>query len=158
ADASAARACATDAVSSSAESSATTSPACTRSPGWTRMAASWPPTSGATRISVVRTIPTSGAAGVVRPSTAAPGAAATTASPSTTMSPRLRLGMGPPPGEIRRQDRKDEVSEGKKPQTCPIARDLGQARAKLVDTDETVDPEMDREDGAEAPHRLGERL
>jgi hypothetical protein len=56
----AARACATDALSSSADSSATTSPARTCAPFCTLMAASWPPTSGAMRISVVRTTPTIG--------------------------------------------------------------------------------------------------
>jgi hypothetical protein len=64
--ASAARACATAAVNSSAESSATISPAFTLLPFRTLIAASWPPTSGATRISVERTTPTIGMAGCGR--------------------------------------------------------------------------------------------
>ena len=56
--ASAARACPTDAVSSIADSSATTSPAPTRSPLLALIVVSWPSTSGAMRTSVARTTPT----------------------------------------------------------------------------------------------------
>jgi hypothetical protein len=62
ADATAARAWSACAVNSTAESLASTSPACTWAPFSTAIDTSWPFTSGSTLISVARTTPTSLAA------------------------------------------------------------------------------------------------
>src|SRR5262245_29590554 len=150
----AARACPTAAVSSRAESSATTSPARTRSPLRTLMAASWPPTSGATRTSVVRTTPTIGAAASDRHRTYPPAPAATRTRPSAIMT--LRLAMAAPPlDDERRQHRQREISSGEQPQTAPVVCHLPEARAELVDAHHAVDREIRREDGAGGEHRLG---
>src|SRR5262245_16319135 len=152
----AARACPTAAVSSSAESSATTSPARTRSPLRTLMAASWPPTSGATRTSVVRTTPTMGADSD-RHRRYPPAPAETRTKPSALMVTPPRVGMAaPPPDEKRREHREREISDGEQPEAPPVVRHLPQARAQLVDAHEAVDREIRREDGAGGEHRLGD--
>src|SRR6516165_10128443 len=144
--ASAARACATDAVSSIADSSASTSPARTRSPLRTLMAASCPPTSGATRTSVVRTTPTIGAAGSGRqrkypltPTTAR-------RNPNATIRAGLRLAMYTPPSDDKRGPHGErEIEDGQAPEATPVVRHLPQAGAQLVDTDDAIDCEIRRE-------------
>src|SRR6516165_8770009 len=130
--ASAARACATDAVSSIADSSATTSPARTRSPLRTLMAASWPATSGATRTSVVRTTPTMDADSG-RDSQYPPMLAATAITPSAMMRAARALAMHLPPlHEKRGYDCECEIDDREAPQPAPIANNLPQAGAQLI--------------------------
>ena len=66
------------------------------------MAASWPPTSGATRTSVARTMPTMGAAVPGRHSTYPTAPAATSISPSAMIRADLRLAMLAPPLDDKR--------------------------------------------------------
>src|SRR6516225_3828550 len=132
--ASAARACATEAVSSIADSSATTSPARTRSPLRTLMAASWPPTSGATRISVMRTTPTIGAAGSGRHRKYALTPTMARMTPNPMIRAGLRLAMYPPPSDDKRgHHREREIENSQDPETAPVVRHLPQAGAHLID-------------------------
>src|SRR5262245_20586894 len=109
------------------------------------MEASWPATSGATRISVVRTTPTIGVAGSGRHSTYRPAPAATRSRASTIMRARPRLAMRPPPvDEKRRHHRQDEIGEGEEPKSAPVMRHLVEGRAKLVHAHEAVDREIGR--------------
>src|SRR5262245_17190652 len=141
-----ARACPTAAVSSSADSSATTSLARTLSPLRTLIAASWPPTSGATRICVARTSPITGAgdSGRCRKNVAPP-AATRAARPSHARRRRL-ANVPPPPNHGHRRRREREVDGGKDAEPGPIARHLPQRRAELVDADDSVDREIGGED------------
>src|SRR5262249_42808949 len=135
----AARACATAAVSSSAESSATTSPARTRAPFCTLMAASWPPTSGATRTSVVRTTPTMGETSARRHRTYPPMPAAMRIRPSA-MPTAARLAMRSPPLDERcGNHREREIDDGQAPQTAPVEDHLTKTCAQLADADDAVD-------------------
>src|SRR5215475_1630159 len=157
--ASAARACATDAVSSSAESSATTSPARTRAPFCTLMAASWPPTSGATRTSVVRTTPTIGAAGSGRQRKYPLTPTTTRMTPNPTMRAGLRLAMYPSPSDEKRGNhRESEREEGQAPEAAPVVGHLLQAGAQLVDADNAVDREIRREYVAVGKDGIGDRF
>src|SRR5262245_65370397 len=115
-------------MSSIADSSATMSPARTRAPFWTLMLASWPPTSGARRISVARTTPVIGAGGAGRKRRYPPTPAATRTRPSTRI---LRLPMGAPPlDQGRRHHGEREINECKDPESSPVAHHLPQARAQ----------------------------
>src|SRR5262249_1588570 len=137
----AARACATAAASSSADSSATTSPARTWSPLWTLMVVSWPPTSGATRISVTRTTPTIGAA-FERHTRYPPVPAATRTRLTAIMVTDLLAMRLSPLDEECGHHREREIDDRQNPQTPPVARHLPQACAQLVDAHESVDREI----------------
>ena len=77
------------------------------------MAASWPPTSGATRTSVVRTMPTTGGGGSGRHRKYPPTPAAITMPPSAMMREALRLAMHLPPlGESCGNHREREIDDG----------------------------------------------
>src|SRR5215468_2063398 len=116
-----------------ADNVATTSPARTWSPLRTLMAASCPPTSGATRISVVRTTPTMGAAVSEGDSEYRP-------TPATTrIAPTARVIIGVLTTCLSPLDQKCgchcqcEIDCRQNPKAAPVARDLPQARAQLVD-------------------------
>src|SRR5262249_34361618 len=98
-----------------ADSSATTWPALTRSPLRTLMAASWPPTSGATRISVTRTTPTRGGSAWGGHS-AYPAVPAATRTKATAMMIVRFLAMRLPPlDETCRHHREHEIDGGQDP-------------------------------------------
>src|SRR5262249_13260292 len=142
--------------SSTAESSATTSPARTRAPFLTLMAASWPPTSGAMRTSVVRTTPTTGSAGRGRHRRYPPMPATTRIRASTMMPRTVRLAMRTPPlDDNRGNHREREIDDGQAPQAAPVARDFPQARAQLIDANDAVDGEIRREYVTRDQHRMG---
>src|SRR5262249_53785747 len=131
----------------------------TLSPFRTLMAASWPATSGAMRISVVRTTPTMGGGACGRQRKYPPTPAATRITPSTTMRAGLRLGMRAPPlDEKRGNDRKHEVDRGQRPKATPIARHLPQARAQLIDAHQAVNGEIRREYVTRGKRGLGDRF
>src|SRR5258708_7258363 len=112
------------------------------------MAASWPPTSGATRISVMRTTPTMGGLAAERDSRYPPSPAAR--SPSRPRTPTGRLAMGPPPlHEVRGHCRQREVDDRQDPETPPVPRHLPRACAQLADAHESVDGEIRRKDIAD---------
>src|SRR5262249_30132995 len=137
--------------------SATTSPARTRLPFSTLMAASWPPTSGATRISVARTTPTTGATCPECHRIYAPAPAATSGRPSAPMRPRLA--MHPPPLDKKRgHHRERAIADRLPPQPTPIVPHLPQARPQLVHANDAVDREVGREDVARREHRFGDRF
>src|SRR5215470_7407130 len=149
----AARACATDAVSSTADSSATTSPARTRSPLLTLMDASWPPTSGATRTSVVRTTPMIGVASARRHRTYPTTPAATRVRPSA-MPTAARLAMRSPPLDERcGNHRERKIDDGQAPQAAPVVHHLTKACAQLADADDAVDRKIRREYVTRSGHR-----
>src|SRR5262245_16823268 len=123
------------------------------------MAASWPPTSGATRTSVVRTTPAMGAACSSCHRTYPPAPAATSSRPSTMMTADLRLAMRLPPlAHKRRQHREREISGGEEPQAPPVVHHLPQAGAELIDAHDAIDREIRGEDGADGEQRLGDYL
>src|ERR1700751_1923915 len=141
-----------------ADNSARTWPTRTRSPLRTLMLASWAATSGATRISVTRTTPTMGVSSVVRNSSY-PRAPAATSTRAIAMMPARFLAMRLPPlDEECGHHRQHEIADGENPKAPPVARDLPQARAQLVDAHEPVDREVRREDIADRPRPLGDRL
>src|SRR5262249_61655872 len=148
----AARACATEAVNSSADSSATTSPARTRLPFSTFAAASWPPAHGATRISVARTTPTIGVAWPGRHTLYAPAPAATSSSPTAPTRPRLA--MHPLPiDEKRGYHRERQIAHRLASHPAPLLRHLPQAGTQLVHADDAVDRELRRDDVPRHHHR-----
>src|SRR5262249_30546636 len=109
------------------------------------MEASCPPTSGATRTSVVRTTPTSGASWPGRHRKNSPAPVATTMSAMTIR----RLAMRHPPlDEARGQHRERKIRDGEPPQAAPVVRDLGEAGAQLVHANDAVDGKIRREDTA----------
>src|SRR5262245_110761 len=123
----AARASPTEAESSGLERVAITSPAATRSPGFTGIVAMWPLTSGAILISVVRAMPTIGGGGEGRK---ARSATVTTAAISTTM-PAMRpawrslAGMrDPPPTDARARHGEHEIGQHQGEDADPVVRDL----------------------------------
>src|SRR3981081_2113365 len=123
------------------------------------MAASWPPTSGATRTSVAAPPPTPGPAGSGRHSRYPPATTAMTRAPSATMPARLRLAIHLPPlAEKRGHHREREINDRQGQESAPIVCHLPQARTELVDADETVDREIRREYVSRRQHRLGDRL
>src|SRR5215475_4783826 len=62
------------------------------------------------------------------------------------MPTRLRLAMRLSPlEEMERADRQNEIDAGQHPQPAPIARNLPQARAQLIDADDAVDRKVRRE-------------
>src|SRR5215470_1716850 len=106
------------------------------SPLRTLIAASWPATSGARRISVARTTPAIGAAGAERNRKYPPRPAATRATPSK----RIRLAMGVSPlGQGRRRHGEREVNQHQDPQAAPVARHLPEVRAELADAHDAID-------------------
>src|SRR5262245_30884290 len=106
------------------------------------MVASWPPTSGASRIWVERTTPAMGAGGSGRKRTYPPPTAAARMSPSTTTR-RRALAMGLPPFHHSRRNRGErEIRERKYPQPQPVVRHLPEARAQLADADDAIDREI----------------
>src|SRR5262249_45404548 len=145
------------AVSSSAESSATTSPAFTRSPLRTLMAVSWPPTSGATRTSVTRTTPTMGAAASGRHRRYPPTPAATRTRPAVMMGARLGMRLSPFDHECGHH-REREIDRRQNPEAAPVVRHLPKAGAQLVDAHESINREIGRKDVANGPHLLGDRF
>src|SRR5262249_20053609 len=121
------------------------------------MLVSWPPTSGATRISVIRTTPTMGGVAFGRHSAYPPRPAATRTSPTAMMIGRLA--MRPPPLDQERGHRCErEIHDRQNPQTTPVARQVPQACTKLVDAHESIDREIRRKDIADRLYRLGDRL
>src|SRR5262245_973268 len=142
-------------MSSIADSSATTSPARTGAPFCTLTVASWPPTSGATRISVVRTTPTIGAVGPGRHRRYRPAPTAARTRATTMMRRCPLLAMHPPPLDDRgRYHGKREIGESQVPQGAPSVRHLPQARAQLVQPDDAVDGGIRREYVARGKHRF----
>src|SRR4051812_17393580 len=120
------------------------------------MVASWPPTSGATRISVVRTTPAMVGGGSGRKRRYPPTPAATRTPLSTTIRLRASAMGAPPLDQGCRHDGEHEVDERKDPQPKPVTRNLPQACAQLVDADDAVDREIGGEDGPDGQHRLGD--
>src|SRR5262245_27229336 len=104
------------------------------------MAASWPPTSGATRISVMRTIPTMGGVPSARHRTRTGRPAAARAKLTAIAAGLLAMGL-PPLQEERGRHSKSEIDDGQNPQTPPVSCHLPQTRSQLVDTHEPVDRE-----------------
>src|ERR1043166_7107089 len=122
------------------------------------MAVSWPPTSGATRIWVMRTTPTMGGSASGRHSTYPPTPAATRMRPSAVMVTD-RLAMRPSPlHEERGHHREREIDHRQNPQAPPVARHLPQAGAQLVDAHQSVDREIGGEDVTDGLHGLGDRF
>src|SRR5262245_11571726 len=109
------------------------------------MAASWPPTSGATRISVMRTMPTSGGMLSERHSTATARPAATRAKPTAMTTSLLAIDL-PPFQEEHGHRCQHEIDDCQNPQAPPVARHLPKARAQLVDAHEAVNREIGGED------------
>src|SRR4029453_16859871 len=100
------------------------------------MAASWPPTSGATRISVARTTPTIGEAYLGRQRTYPPIPAAARMSPSAVMGMPVRLATPPPPlGKRGGNHRERKIDDRQGPQAAPVVRHLPQGCAELVDAE-----------------------
>src|SRR5215813_876915 len=104
------------------------------------MAASWPPTSGATRISVARTTPTTEAACTGGHRRYPPTPAAARRRPSTMMRgwPWLAICV-PPFGQARRNDCEREVADGEEPKASPGVRHVPEIRAQLANPDDAVD-------------------
>src|SRR5262245_8881468 len=120
------------------------------------MLASWPPTSGARRISVARTTPVMGGGASGRNRRYPPTPAATRMKPNTKIR---ALAIGSPPLDQRRRHHgKREIDDREGPQPGPIARHLPQGRAELADPHESVDREIRGEDVADGLHRLGDRF
>src|SRR5262249_51542831 len=104
------------------------------------MAASCPPTSGATRTSVARTTPTSDAGSTGGHSRYPPTPAAARRRPSTMMREWPWLAMRVPPfGEMRRNDCEREVADGEEPEASPGVRHVPEIRAQLANADDAVD-------------------
>src|SRR5262245_66213978 len=109
------------------------------------MDASWPPTSGATRTSVVRTTPTMGEASARRHSTYPATPAATRMRPSA-MPTAARLAMRSPPLDERcGNHREREIDDGQAQQAAPVVHHLTKACDQLADADDAVDREIRRE-------------
>src|SRR5262245_35728798 len=123
------------------------------------MVASWPPTSGATRISVARTTPTTDAAcpGGHRRYPPAPAAASRRPSAMIRGCPGLAIRL-PPFGQTRRNDCEREVADGEEPEASPGVRHVPEIRAQLANADDGVDREIGREDMAGGEHRPGDRF
>src|SRR5262249_29226643 len=135
-----------------ADNSASTSPARTRWPLRTLMAAGCPPTSGATRISVPRTTPTMGASALDGHS-AYPPAATSTRMPAAMIARFLAMRL-PPLDDERGHHCEPEIDGRHDRETTPVARHVPQAGAELVDARDPVDGEIRRKDMAEGPHPL----
>src|SRR6516164_4243573 len=136
-----------------------TSPARMVSPLWTLIDASWPPTSGATRTSVVRTTPMTGGAGCGRSSQYTPVPITRTMRPSAMMRAVLALAIHLPPLDQKRGYHcEQEIYDREAPQPTPIASHLPKAGAQLIDANNAVDREIRREDVAHGVYRLGDRL
>src|ERR1043166_1348870 len=110
------------------------------------MPASWPPTSGARRISVARTTPAIGPAGAGRNRKYPPTPAATRTAPRTMVRRRTSAMGAPPLDQSDGHHGKREVGKREDPQPQPITRHLPQARAQLVDPHDAVDREIRGED------------
>src|SRR5262249_37044911 len=120
------------------------------------MLASWPPTSGAMRTSVVRTTPTMASASG-RQKTYPPALAAAIARPSTTMPASRRLAMhASPPDHGRGNHREHEIDDGQYPEAPPVVNDLPQARAQLIDAHDAIDGEIGRKDVAHGKNGFGD--
>src|SRR5215468_1523413 len=104
------------------------------------MAASCPATSGATRVSVVRTTPTTDAvcSGGHRRYPPAPAAARRRPSTMTRGWPWLAIRV-PPLEKTRRNDGEREVTDGQEPEPSPVVRHFPKTRAQLVDAHDAVD-------------------
>src|SRR5215470_11627029 len=77
------------------------------------------------------------------------------------MATYLLLGMGQIPSlldDMRRNDGEREVDDGQEPQSAPILRYFGKAGTQLIDADNAVDREIDREDMAGDEHCMGDRF
>src|SRR5258705_6518575 len=154
-----ARAWPTDAVNSSADSSATTSPARTRVPFWTLMTASWPPTSGAARISVARTTPTTDAVCPGGHRRYPPAPAAARRRPSTIIRGCRGLAIRVPPfDQTCGNDCEHEVADGEEPKASPGVRHVPKICAQLANADDAVDREIGRKDMPGGEHRPGDRF
>src|SRR5215468_9547544 len=107
------------------------------------MAASCPPTSGASRISVARTTPTTDAAcpGGHRRYPPAPAAARRGPSAMIRGCPALAICV-PPFGQMRRNDCEHEVADGEEPEASPGVRYVPDIRPQLVDADDAVDRQI----------------
>src|SRR5215831_5487973 len=101
------------------------------------MVASCPPTSGATRISVARTTPTTDAActGGHRRYPPAPAAARRTPSAMIRGWPWLAIRV-PPFDQTRRNDCEREVADGEETESPPVVLQLPETRPQLVDADD----------------------
>src|SRR5262249_5749183 len=121
------------------------------------MAVSWPPTSGATRISVTRTTPTMGAAASGRHRRYAPTPAATRTRPAVMMVARLAMRL-PPLDQECGHHRDHEIDRRQNPKAAPVVRHLPEAGAQLVDAHEPIDREIGRKDVADGPHLLRDHL
>src|SRR5262245_47788865 len=79
-----------------------------------------------------------------------PPAPATAANkPSATRRGALPLAMHlPPPDQKCRHHREREIDDREAPQSAPIAQELPQPGAELIDANDAVDREIRREDAA----------
>src|SRR5262249_19916180 len=102
------------------------------------MAVSWPATSGATRVSVMRTTPPKGGAASERHSTSRQKPAATSTTRSGAIAGPLAMRL-PPLDENRGHPRERKKNRRQTPQPPPVARHLPQTGAQLVDAHEAVD-------------------
>src|SRR4029077_10968940 len=126
------------------------------SPFCTLIVTSWPPTSGATRISVVRTTPTRVAVSLLCHSAYPPALSAMRTRPSTAC---VRLSMQPPPhDDIGGHYREQEIENGQQPEPAPVVHNLREACSKLVDAHEAVDREIGREHVAGGENRPRDRF
>src|SRR5262249_51074255 len=60
--------------------------------------------------------------------------------------------------DMRPDDGEREVDDGQEPQSAPILCHLGKARTQLIDADDAVDRELDREDMAGDEHCMRDRF
>src|SRR5262245_27993247 len=112
------------------------------------MAASWPPTSGATRISVTRTTPTMGVLALDGQSAYPPMPAAMSTKAAAMMVARFLAMRLPPLDDERGHHCEHEIDRRHDPQTAPVARHVPQAGAELVDARYPVDCEIRRKNMA----------
>src|SRR5262245_10580223 len=122
------------------------------------MLASWPLTSGATRISVTRTTPTMGVSALEGHSAYPPAPAATSTMATAMMVAGFLAMRLPPLDEECRDHGEREIDDRQSPQTTPVARHLPQAGTELVDAHYPVDREIRREDIADRLRPFGNRL
>src|SRR5262249_51168379 len=60
--------------------------------------------------------------------------------------------------DIRGRDGQREIDHGQEPEPAPILRDFGEACTQLIDADDAVDRELDREDMAGDEHCMRNRF
>src|SRR5262245_65882013 len=69
----------------------------------------------------------------------------------------LVMQAGPPLlDDMRRSHGQREIDDGQEPESAPILRHFGEVRTQLVDANDAVDREVDREDVTGDERRLGD--